>query len=323
MSKIFKIIILFVCLGGMYFISQDCEKEHSFFKIAEQENIKEIFLINGNINPSKLNAFDITQSLKIPAFSHRIWLTSSSTPKEIPDIDLNHITNTIELMNESSFKWKHIIWVNKPAFELNTIKMLQAKNVEIFDISRLGNHLNQKDLEIMINKRSFSEASDLIRYLALKEYGGVYVDTDFELLKPIDNLMQQFSFLAAEHLYYYRPPDDNGFDTLGSAFLAASAEHPVITKTIEIIERNIHSKKLPKYISNTCYIKDIIWVKTGPMALTVAFYASDKDIDKKDIGVFKFKYFYRRCHELLEHEAIGCHDFNGDWFGNKDKEKKY
>lgn len=321
MPKIFKLALLLLCVVGIYFISQDCESEHSFFKIATQEGINEIFAIEDNINPNTLPPADTKKTLKIPAISHRIWLTADTMPKEIPEVDLKHVINTIKLMNNSFFKWQHIIWTNKPAIKLSSLKRLKDYGVEIMDIALLGKELNQKNLEIMLSKNSFSEASDLIRYLALKKYGGVYVDTDFELLKPIDNLMQQFDFIAAEHLYYYYS-NDSAFDTLGSAFIAASASNPIIIKTVEIIERNLNVKNLPKYISNTCYIRDIIWVKTGPMALTVAFYLSNNVIKQSDIGIFKFKYFYRRCHESLDLNSLGCHDFNGNWFGSKEKEKK-
>ena len=49
--------------------------------------------------------------------------------------------------------------------------------------------------EILNTCDSFSEKSDILRFEILYQYGGLYIDTDFECLKPIDNLLKQTDFL--------------------------------------------------------------------------------------------------------------------------------
>ena len=64
--------------------------------------------------------------------------------------------------------------------------------------------------------RHYTELSDLVRFEVLRRYGGVYVDTDVECLRPLDPLLQGERAL----LGYERP------GRVGSAVLAAVAGHP-------------------------------------------------------------------------------------------------
>ena len=73
--------------------------------------------------------------------------------------------------------------------------------------------------------RNFGEASDVLRYEVLHQFGGVYVDTDVECLQPIDQLIERVSAFAG----YARP------NVIGSAIVGAVAGHPAITKTLEVV----------------------------------------------------------------------------------------
>lgn len=47
-------------------------------------------------------------------------------------------------------------------------------------------------------KRKWAFVSDVVRLYALNHYGGVYLDTDVELVKPLDPLLQNKAFLGFE-----------------------------------------------------------------------------------------------------------------------------
>jgi inositol phosphorylceramide mannosyltransferase catalytic subunit len=70
--------------------------------------------------------------------------------------------------------------------------------------------------------RNEGEQSDLIRYEVLLRFGGVYVDTDVECLRPIDPLIDVPAFAGAT-----RP------GKLGSAVVGAVAGHPGIELLLE------------------------------------------------------------------------------------------
>lgn len=46
--------------------------------------------------------------------------------------------------------------------------------------------------------KKWAFVSDYVRLMALYEYGGIYLDTDMELLKPFDSILEYNGFLCAE-----------------------------------------------------------------------------------------------------------------------------
>lgn len=73
--------------------------------------------------------------------------------------------------------------------------------------------------------RNFGEASDVLRYEILHQFGGVYVDTDVECLRPLDALIEDATAFAA----YARPK------VIGSAIVGAVPGHPAIARTLEVV----------------------------------------------------------------------------------------
>jgi len=93
----------------------------------------------------------------IPKIIHHIWLGGS-----LPEKYINYVSS----WRKHNPGWLHLFWddINTKSFKLiNQAKFDQTKN------------LGQK--------------SDILRYELLYKYGGIYVDTDFECLKPFDDLM--------------------------------------------------------------------------------------------------------------------------------------
>ncbi|WP_456397305.1 glycosyltransferase [Desulfurobacterium sp.] len=46
--------------------------------------------------------------------------------------------------------------------------------------------------------KMFAYVSDYVRFFALYKYGGIYLDVDMEIVKPLDNLLENRVFLGAE-----------------------------------------------------------------------------------------------------------------------------
>lgn len=64
----------------------------------------------------------------------------------------------------------------------------------------------------------YAFVSDYARLYALKQYGGIYLDTDIEVIRSFDDLLKGFSAVF-------------GFESgekVMTAFIAAEAEHPII-----------------------------------------------------------------------------------------------
>ena len=93
-------------------------------------------------------------------------------------------------------------------------------------------------LRFLVVKKEWAFVSDFFRLKVLYEYGGVYLDTDIQALKPLPD-----EFYEAEMVLGY------GFDNLVStAFIMVKPKHPFIKYIIDIHEGYLRDKR--KVINN-------------------------------------------------------------------------
>jgi mannosyltransferase OCH1-like enzyme len=122
---------------------------------------------------------------------------------------------------------------------------------------------------------------DLLRYEILERFGGVYVDADFECLKPIDDLLEDVECFVAR----VTP------DWLNNAIMGSVPTHPFVERLIEGIPASVrrHRGAPPR-------------VSTGPQYLTRKW--------QRDPGVrvFNSDLFYPYLWNELEQ---GRESFNG------------
>ncbi len=110
--------------------------------------------------------------MAIPKKIHYVWLGD----KPLPEKDREYIEG-----------WQKL----NPDFE---IKLWTDKDI---DLERFP--LVAKALE----KQRWALASDIIRMYAVYTEGGIYLDTDIELLKPLDNLLKYDGFAGWESKYWF------------------------------------------------------------------------------------------------------------------------
>ncbi|HFN3686223.1 TPA: glycosyltransferase family 32 protein [Enterobacter hormaechei] len=73
--------------------------------------------------------------------------------------------------------------------------------VKIWDEKNYRAHFGTDDfVESMLNKRKYAFAADYIRCQVLFEFGGVYLDTDMELVRSIEKLCLHVAFLGEEDI---------------------------------------------------------------------------------------------------------------------------
>jgi hypothetical protein len=92
--------------------------------------------------------------------------------------------------------------------------------------------------------RDRAEDSDLVRLEALWTHGGVYVDSDVELTRPLDWVLNLDCVIGWE--------SDEWF---GTAFMAAAPQHPAIGLLLEVFTAHVGSQgersTLPKIATKT------------------------------------------------------------------------
>lgn len=250
----------------------------------KQDNLKKI---------TAPEEYQIIQTNPIPLVSHRIYLFSENS-KGMDNISINKTSVTINGLNDVSEQWQHFFWTNNPHMvpeSITSIKNVTIKEIDEFQDSILWDNLSNLIQENETNKKALSEASDLLRYMALQQYGGVYFDTDYHLFSPqkLLSLMKAYNFIGGKEF-------DKEMSYMGSAIVASVPKHPVINTAIEQIYRNFNTELslLPEYLQYPCSKFNNVMYKEGPALITLAFYKSANLNDNIDLLAMNGNIFFNQ-----------------------------
>lgn len=163
--------------------------------------------------------------LKIPKIIHQIWIGT-----KLPD----EFKQYVESWRMYHPDWEYKLWTQD-------------------DIP----HLTLRNRECIEQSRNPGEISDLLRYEILYQYGGVYLDVDFECLRSLDSLHYLYDF------YIGIQPLDSDLVQLGIGIIGSIPGHPILNGCIEQIRLGWHNK----------YLEQKATARTGPILCTKVFYA--------------------------------------------------
>ncbi len=291
MNKLFgKIIVTCVFLVGGYIA------HHRFYSIWAPYRDFDTSMVNGssfNLDYKKLlqpgsktaSQFAFLRKLynknyftniapahevKIPKIIHQIWL-GSPFPERYKAWQ--------QTWKNKHSDWEYKLWTD------NDVKSFKLTNQSLFDAAK-----------------NYGEKSDIFRYEILYRHGGLYVDTDFECLKPLDFLHYRYDF------YSCLIPPDSGLQC-GIGILAAKPGHPILKKVIEALKQ--HAKH-----NNTL-------TRTGPTFFTNILLQELPRVDGTNI-IFPANYFYpfSFTQKRLGYwfpwwwtrpETLGVHYWAGSW----------
>lgn len=156
---------------------------------------------------------------RIPKKIHQIWLGSPFPEK-------------YRVLQESWQKmhpeWEYTLWTD------DDVERFGLKNKDIYD-----------------RAVNYGERSDIARYEILYRHGGLYVDTDYECLRPLDLFNHCYDF------YIGIQPLDTNIMQLGIGLIGATAGHPFLKILIDGLPDNAHVKQIIK--------------KTGPVYVSRMF----------------------------------------------------
>jgi mannosyltransferase OCH1-like enzyme len=148
---------------------------------------------------------------------------------------------------------------------------------------------------------NYGEKSDILKWEIVYRFGGCYVDTDFECLKPLDIFHHRYDF------YTGIQPLDTNMVQLGAALFAAYPNHPILQRCVLGIKENQH-------------IEQII-LKSGPLHFTRSFLATADHTPGSIDVAFPSSYFYpcdyeqRGMAEVIwrKPESFAIHHWAGSW----------
>lgn len=209
---------------------------------------------------------------KIPKIIHYMWLGE----KPLSEQTKQYIET-----------WKK----HNPDFE---IKEWNEKNVDLNSCKFV--------VEAYKNKK-YAFVADFVRLKALKEYGGIWLDTDVEVIKPFKDLLSLNGFLGFENEAYTE-----------SAIMASSKNSEYINLLYDFYSNRSFIKKnkmdqTPNTVIQSIFLKKYFGMKYKNKTQNLA----------DELTVFTSDYFapkdYTTGEITITENTYAIHNFAGSWFG--------
>ncbi len=168
--------------------------------------------------------------------------------------------------------------------------------------------------------KKWAFVSDYARFKILYEQGGIYFDTDVELIKPLKDILEKGPFMGFES-------DAKGGQTLAVApglGMGVPPGWPVCRELLEIYQKSHFLDSTGK--------ADMKKVKTVVMYMTEVLNAhglQNKSGIQQIDGVFIYPKEYFNPKDLVTHQLFitphtyAIHHFDGSWVSGKEKIKKW
>ncbi len=188
----------------------------------------------------------------IPKIIHQIWIGNNPMPE------------TLKSYIEG---WKHIY--TDYEFILWNDEFVNQKNI-IPDF--LSDVYFKNDLSCVFK-------SDILRFLIIQKYGGIYLDVDFECIKKLPDHFLNFNFLGGIQ--------NNGETAIG--FFASIQNDPLIEDIINNIIPSVEKSK-----ENGTFCNNMIHKILGPEFFTIM---CQKYFNDQNYFFFTDEYFYPYWHK--------------------------
>lgn len=213
----------------------------------------------------------------IPHKIHQIWI-GSDLPEKYYDW-----CNSWKTLNP---EWDYKLWQEQDILDL----------------------LDEPIKSIFLQSKNFGAKSDIARYVILQKEGGVYCDTDFECIKPLEKIIETCTMFTGT-IFSEKPEIANGI-------IGTIPAHPFLSVILEELKKPVLSGDT-----------DTILNTTGPAFLTRTILENKDKILETDM-VFPSHYFYpfpnfcreeKICLKELKKKYIkdctyGIHYWELSWF---------
>lgn len=141
--------------------------------------------------------------------------------------------------------------------------------------------------------------ADYLRLYVLYNYGGIYFDTDVQVLKSFDDLLDNHGFIGME----YFSKDTDGVVTEGTGVIASEAGNPVIKECLD-------------YYSDRIWETDVYYIPT--IFSLVLQGKSREDFRIYDVNYFApYDYLKSFKKECIAKDTLAIHWFSASWHENK------
>lgn len=181
------------------FMSMQQQPKHDYFRYVKPYSPVDLLKLSRSSYAKNKPTIKDLNKTRIPRIFHQIWVGKKPFPEK--------------------YKLWQKTWQSVPGW---SYKLWTDKDVETFNLINKDRYYKESNM---------AARADILRLEILFRYGGVYCDTDFELLKPelFDALTSSVDFFCG-----ITPPDVNAFE-INNAILGSIPGHPIIQACIETL----------------------------------------------------------------------------------------
>lgn len=214
----------------------------------------------------------------------------------------------------------HLCWLSGDPYPQKIQKCLDSWKKILPDYEIMLWDTNRFDLkscpwvEQAFNARKYAFAADYIRMYALYNYGGIYLDSDVEVLKSFDEFLDLPYFVGAENA-----------GTIEAAIIGAEKGCDWIKACLDYYEGRLFIKKdgqpdirmLPEIVNETIQkLKPICNLPSGTAIEEL------KKVDmQKEVYVLPAEYFSPKVFDsrqvILTPQTYAIHHYQNSWFSHK------
>lgn len=158
--------------------------------------------------------------------------------------------------------------------------------------------------------KKYAFVSDVARIEALYQYGGIYMDTDVEVLKTFTPLLDARCILGMEEKEY-----------VATSFMAFEKEHPLVKQFFNLYENISFLDKSGQIITGTNVAKlTNLLIEKG--------FVQENHYQELEEGIkiypkeFFSPYDYINCHYNITENSYCVHHFAVSWMSKKEQVKK-
>lgn len=219
---------------------------------------------------------------KIPKIIHYVWLGGNKKP--------DYLIKNIEGWKKFCPDYQIVEW-NEQNFDLNCNRYLKEA----------------------VEQKKWAFASDYIRLAVLYEHGGIYMDTDVELLKPIDKFLDADFFANFENMVMI------SFTVIGS-----KPKSEVLKKMLSKYDNRpfvLNQKKGKLDLTTNVIIGSCMMREDFGFTLNNTF--QEKIINGEKVQCYPNDFFFSQDYVSKEihltENSHGIHVYASSWLGKKQK----
>lgn len=174
--------------------------------------------------------------------------------------------------------------------------------------------LNISYIATAIKHKNWANVSNLVRFIALEKFGGVYLDTDMMLIKSLKPLLNDKCFLGFEEA-----SDTTQSFWVNNAIIGSEAKHPFIKQCISAITSEFDGTESAN-LSAPHIVTKVLKDKYGLKKY-------GKQVLKKSVTLYPIDFFYpihyNEAYKLkdfkknISENTIGVHMWARTWLSNK------